>query len=150
MEEDLSKGILDAVDLDSYRAEIKQTMSLILEDQAEYGIDPVPTGGGGGKGEPELDLLSSILASFHDMWGNIDWNNEDQVKKNIAAIPAAVSRDAAYQNAMKNSDKQNAKIESERALRKTVFNMMSDNMELFKQFTDNPSFKNGCLIWFLT
>ena len=41
---------------------------------------------------------------------------------------------------MKNSDKQNARIESERALRRTVMNMMADNMELFKQFNDNPSF----------
>ena len=75
------------------------------------------------------------------MWGNIDWKDEDQVKRHIAGIPAAVSKDVAYQNAMKNSDKQNARIESERALRKAVMNMMSDNMELFKQFNDNPSFK---------
>ena len=87
-----------------------------------------------------MDLLSSILESFHDMWGNINWKDEDQVKKHIAGIPSAVSKDIAYQNAMKNSDKQNARIESERALRRTVMNMMADNMELFKQFNDNPSF----------
>lgn len=141
VEEDLSKGILEAVDLDSYRAEIKQTMSILLEEQAEYAVGPVPTSGGGGVSEPEMDLLSSILESFHDMWGNIDWKDEDQVKRHIAGIPAAVSKDVAYQNAMKNSDKQNARIESERALKKAVMNMMSDNMELFKQFNDNPSFK---------
>ena len=73
--------------------------------------------------------------------GNIDWKDEDQVKRHIAGIPEAVSRDVAYQNAMKNSDKQNARIESERALGKVVMNMMADNMELFKQFNDNPSFK---------
>ena len=141
VEEDLSKGILEAVDLDSYRVEIKQTMSILLEEQDEYAVDPVPTSGGGGVSEPEMDLLSSILESFHDMWGNIDWKDEDQVKSHIAGIPAAVSKDVAYQNAMKNSDKQNARIESERALKKAVMNMMSDNMELFKQFNDNPSFK---------
>jgi type I restriction enzyme R subunit len=74
------------------------------------------------------------------MWGNINWNNEDQVKRHIAGIPAAVSKDKAYQNAMKNSDKQNARIESERALKRAVMNMMADNMELFKQYNDNPSF----------
>ncbi|MDO9566560.1 MAG: DEAD/DEAH box helicase family protein [Candidatus Desulfaltia sp.] len=141
VEEDLSKGILEAVDLDSYRAEIKQTMSILLEEQSEYSVDPVPTNGGGGVSEPEMDLLSSILGSFHDMWGNINWNDEDQVKRHIAGIPAAVSKDVAYQNAMKNSDKQNARIESVRALKKAVMNMMADNMELFKQFNDNPSFK---------
>lgn len=139
-EEDLSKGILDAIDLESYRAEIKQTMAIILEGEDEYSVDPVPTKIGGGAQTPEMDVLSSILESFHDMWGNIDWKDEDQVKKHIAGIPTAVSKDVAYQNAMKNSDKQNARIESERALRKAVMNMMVDNMELFKQFNDNPSF----------
>lgn len=140
-EEDLSKGVLEAIDLDSYRAEVKQTMSILLNEEGEVYIDPVPTGSGGGINEPEMDLLSNILESFHDMWGNIDWNDEDQVKRHIAGIPAAVSKDVAYQNAMKNSDKQNARIESERALGRTVMNMMADNMELFKQFNDNPSFK---------
>ncbi len=141
VEEDLSKGILEAIDLDSYRAEVKQTMSILLEEQPEYEVDPVPTGGGGGAKEPELELLSSILESFHDLWGNIDWKDEDQLKRHIAGIPAAVAKDVAYQNAMRNSDRQNARIESERALQKTVINMMSDNMELFKQFNDNPSFR---------
>ncbi|QNO15919.1 type I restriction endonuclease subunit R [Alkalicella caledoniensis] len=140
-QDDLSKGVLDAVDLDSYRAEIKQTMSIILEEEPEYGVGPVPTSTGGGTQEPEMDLLSNILQSFHDMWGNIDWKDEDQVKRHIAGIPAAVAKDVAYQNAMRNSDKQNARIESERALGRAVINMMSDNMELFKQFNDNPSFK---------
>jgi Type I site-specific restriction-modification system, R (restriction) subunit and related helicases len=139
-EEDLSKGILEAIDLDSYRAEMKQTMSIILEEKAEYAVNPVPTSTGGGISEPEMDLLSSILESFHELWGNIDWKDEDQVKRHIASIPAAVSKDPAYQNAMKNSDKQNARIESERALKRTVINMMTDNLELFKQFNDNPSF----------
>ena len=112
----------------------------MMENQDDYQIEPVPTGIGGSVAEPEMDLLSSILASFHDMWGNIIWGDEDLVKKHISSIPAAVSRDTAYQNAMRNSDKQNARIESERALKKTVLNMMKDNMELFKQFNDNPSF----------
>jgi type I restriction enzyme R subunit len=48
-EEDLSKGILEAIDLDSYRAEIKQTMSIILEGEAEYMLlTHAPTGSGGG------------------------------------------------------------------------------------------------------
>ena len=52
-----------------------------------------------------------------------------------------VSKDKKYQNAMKNSDEQEARTESERALQKVIFAIMADNMELFKQFQDNPSFK---------
>jgi type I restriction enzyme R subunit len=116
-------------------------MSLVLEDDGEYSIDPVPTSAGGGKGEAELDLLSNILSEFNDLFGNIDWKDIDQVKKHIANIPEVVAKDQSYQNAMKNSDKQNAKIEADKALNKAIINMMTDNMEVFKQFNDNPSFK---------
>ena len=139
--DDLSKGILETVDLDSYRAEVRQTMSIVLDDESEYVVNPVPTSAGGGMPEPELDVLTSIIQTFNDMFGNIDWKDVDHVKKNIASIPSVVSKDPAYQNAMKNSDKQNARIESERALNKAMMNIMADNIELFKQFNDNIDFK---------
>ncbi len=56
-------------------------------------------------------------------------------------LPAKVSADRAYQNAMKNSDKQNARIEHDKALERAVIELLSDHTELFKQFSDNPSFK---------
>lgn len=139
-EEDLSQGILDAIDLDSYRIEARETMSIKLEDE-DAEVNPVPAGKVGHIINPEMDLLSVILTDFNDMFGNIDWNDADNVRRQILEIPAMVSRDEKYQNAMKNSDKQNARMESERALQQVIFSIMADNMELFKQFQDNPSFK---------
>lgn len=52
-----------------------------------------------------------------------------------------VAADTAYQNAMKNSDKQNARIEHDRALRDVMVALLADHSELFKQFSDNPGFK---------
>ena len=54
---------------------------------------------------------------------------------------AKVAADKAYQNAMKNSDKQNARIEHDRALQRVILDLLSDHSELFKQFSDNASFK---------
>lgn len=139
-DEDLSQGILDAIDLDSYRAEAKAQMAIQLED-SDSEIDPVPTGGIGSKGDPELDLLSNILSTFNDMFGNIDWKDADNVKRQIEQIPAMVSKDQTYQNAIRNADKQEARTESDRVLQSVITSIMSDNMELFKQYSDNPSFK---------
>lgn len=139
-EDDLSRGILDAIDLDSYRLEAREVMSIKLEDE-DAEVSPVPTGKIGHIVDPEMDLLSSILSAFNDMFGNIDWKDADNVRRQILEIPAMVSKDKRYQNAMKNSDKQEARTESERALQQVIFSIMSDNMELFKQFQDNPSFK---------
>ena len=88
-----------------------------------------------------MDLLSKIIMDFNDMFGNINWNDADNVQRQILAIPEMVSKDKKYQNAMKNSDAQEARTESERALQQVIFSIMADNMELFKQYQDNPSFK---------
>ena len=139
-EEDLSEGILEAIDLDSYRTEAKAQMAIQLSD-ADAEVEPVPTGGIGGKREPELDLLSGILSKFNELFGNIGWEDADNVKLQIARIPAMVSKDQTYQNAMRNADKQEARTESDRVLQNVVIKIMSDNMELFKQFNDNLEFK---------
>ena len=139
-DDDFSEGILDVIDLDSYRLEAQESMSIKLED-ADAEVAPVPAGSAGHIVNPEMDLLSIILNDFNDMFGNIDWKEPDNVRRQIIAIPDMVARDEKYQNAMKNSDKQNARMESERALQQVIFSVMADNMELFKQFQDNPSFK---------
>ncbi len=139
-EDDLSEGILSTIDLDSYRNEAQEAVAIKLENE-DAEIAPVPAGKVGHIVEPELDPLSKIIMDFNDMFGNIQWNDADNVQRQILQIPAMVSRDEKYQNAMKNSDEQEARTESERALQKVIFSIMADNMELFKQFQDNPSFK---------
>lgn len=139
-EDDLSEGIWSTIDLDSYRNEAREVVAIKLEDE-DAEIAPVPAGKVGHIVEPELDPLSKIIMDFNDMFGNIQWNDADNVQRQILQIPAMVSRDEKYQNAMKNSDEQEARTESERALQKVIFSIMADNMELFKQFQDNPSFK---------
>lgn len=52
-----------------------------------------------------------------------------------------MAADPAYQNAMRHSDRQNARIEHDTALARVVMDLMTDHMELFKQFSDNESFK---------
>ena len=139
-DDDFSEGILDVIDLDSYRLEAPECMSIKLED-ADSEVPLVPAGKTGHIVNPEMDLLSIILNDFNDMFGNINWNDADNVRRQILEIPDMVAKDERYQNAMKNSDEQNARMESERALQQVIFAIMADNMELFKQFQDNPSFK---------
>jgi len=140
-EDDLSKGILETVDMDSYRVQVTETLQLALNDQ-DAEIGPVPIGGGGGKPEPEIDTLSNILKEFNELFGAIAWTDTDRIRQVIAVeIPAKVAADKAYQNAIKNSDKAAARLEHDRALQKAVIAMLSDHTELFKQFSDNPSFK---------
>jgi type I restriction enzyme R subunit len=140
-EDDLSKGILEAIDMDSYRVEKQAVRDIQLPDE-DAEIDPVPTDGGGLKPDPEMDRLSNIVREFNDRWGNIEWKDQDKIHQVISEeLPAKVAADQAYQNAMANSDVQNARIEHDKALGRAMTDLLADHTELFKQFSDNESFR---------
>lgn len=140
-EEDLSKGILESIDMDSYRIEKHAAMQIQLADENAE-IEPVPTGGGGIGAEAELDKLSNIVKAFNDQFGNIPWADSDRVNKLITEdIPAKVDADPAYQNAKKQGDKSKARIEHDAALGRVILGLLNDDTELFKQWSDNAGFK---------
>lgn len=125
----------------SYRVEKQSVVKIQLPDQ-DAEIEPVPTTGGGRKPEPELDRLSNIVKTFNDQFGQVPWTDSDRVHRLITQdIPAQVSADAAYQNARDNSDRQNARIEHDKALARVMTAVLKDDTELFKQFSDNESFR---------
>jgi type I restriction enzyme R subunit len=126
--------------MDSYRAEKKATLAIALPD-ADAEIEPVPTSGGGRKAAPEMDKLSNIIKAFNDQFGGL-FNDPKAVEKRIMdVIPPKVSADPAYQNARQNSDRQNARIEHDKALKRVITAMFKDDAQLFKQFQDNDSFR---------
>jgi type I restriction enzyme R subunit len=140
-EPDLARGILESVDMDSYRVEVQAAMAIGLTDE-DAEIEPVPMSAGGRAPEPELDRLSNILKSFNDLFGNTEWTDKDRVNRLVTEeIPAKVAADPAYQNAIKNSDKQNARIEHDSALRRVMNGILQDDAELFKKFSDDEGFK---------
>ncbi len=141
VEPDLARGILETIDMDSYRVEKQAAQKLVLADE-DAEIGPVPTGGGGHAPEPEIDHLSNILAAFNQHFGNIDWTNADRVEQLITRdIPALIATDPAYQNARQNSDRQNARIEHDKALARAMIAVLKDDTELYKQYADNESFR---------
>lgn len=141
-DEDLSAGILENIDLESYRAEKLNAMKIVLDDE-DGTLEPVPADGGGFRTDPELERLSAIVRSFNDHFGNIDWNDADRVERFITEeIPRLVAEDEAYQNAQVNDDPVNARVESDRALSQVMLRLIADDTQLFKEFQDNSSFKH--------
>jgi type I restriction enzyme, R subunit len=140
-EQDLSRGILETIDMESYRVEVWENLKIMLLDE-DATINPVPTATTGGRPEPELDRLSNIIKSFNDQFGNIEWQDPDKIRHLITEeLPARVAADPAYQNAMAQGDRQNARLEHDRALQGIITGMVADHTELFKQFMDNDAFK---------
>jgi len=106
-EQDLSRGILEAIDMDSYRVEKKAVMKIALAD-TDAEIEPVPTDAHGHKPEPELDRLSNILKAFNDQFATL-FTDSDRVAKRIRDdIAPKVAADTAYQNAKENTPTRHA------------------------------------------
>ena len=57
-------------------------------------------------------------------------------------MPDRAKEDEAYQNAKMNSDRQNARIEHDAALRHQVTAILRDSTELYKKYTEDPDFQN--------
>ena len=138
-EEDLAKGILDAIDMDSYRVEKKTLMNIALAD-IEAEIAPLPTQAGGGKSEPELDRLSSIIQGFNDQFGTLFSDGDRVVRKLKQDILPVVEADSTFRNATKNTP-HNARTAHDQALSKAMQTMMTDDMQIYKAFVENESFR---------
>ncbi len=138
-EEDLAKGILEAIDMDSYRVEKKESMKIALADE-DAEIEPLPTDAAGRRPEPELDKLSSILHNFNEQFGTL-FTDADRVAKRIRDdIAPQVAADAAYQNAKENTP-HTARMAHDQALGKVMQLLLKDDTQVYKQFVENESFK---------
>lgn len=149
-EEDLAKGILEAIDMDSYRVEKTAAMKIALaDDDAE--IEPVPTDATGRKSEPDLDRLSNILKSFNEQFGTL-FTDTDRVAKRIREdIAPKVAADTAYQNAKENTP-HTARMAHDQALAKVMQHLLKDDTQVYKQFVENESFKRfvGDMVYAIT
>ena len=149
-EEDLAKGILEAIDMDSYRVEKKAVMKIALAD-ADAEIAPVPTDVASHKSEPELDRLSNILKTFNEHFGTL-FTDTDRVAKRIRDdIAPKVAADAAYQNAKENTP-HTARMAHDQALGKVMQHLLKDDTQVYKQFVENDSFRRfvGDMVYQIT
>ncbi|MCW2312729.1 type I restriction endonuclease subunit R [Rhodoferax antarcticus] len=148
-ENDLAKGIIDAIDMSSYRADKQAMMKIALAD-ADAEIDPAQEGTGR-RPQPELDRLSNILKTFNDNFGTL-FTDADRVAKRIREdIAPKVAADAAYQNAKENTP-HTARMAHDQALGREMQILLRDDTQIYKQFVENESFKRfvGDMVFAMT
>jgi len=138
-EEDLAQGILEAIDMDSYRVEKREAMKIALTDQ-DAEIDPVPTDTGSRKPEAEFDRLSNILKAFNEQFGTL-FDDSDRIARRIREdIAPKVAADSAFRNARENTP-HTARIAHNQALGKVMQLLLKDDTQVYKQFVENNSFR---------
>jgi type I restriction enzyme R subunit len=133
--------VLEAIDMDSYRVEVEAAMEIALTD-ADAEIEPVPTGAGGGRLEPDVDQLSSVIRDFNERFGAIEFRDQDRVTRFLfEELPERIGANGRVQNALRNSDDQNARIEHNRAVDDELLGSLSDHTDLYALYNTDKSFK---------
>lgn len=142
-DEDLAQGILDNIDMDSYRLQKEGEFNIQMQQGDE--LKPIPSDMRGGAAEPEMEYLSNIVKAFNDKFGTT-FTNEDKVKKMTADLMQDVKDDkAAMDNinaSLNKNDIQNAQITFTDILKEKMINHIDSNFEVFKEYNDNPEFKS--------
>jgi type I restriction enzyme R subunit len=149
-EEDLAKGIIDTIDMDSYRVDKQAAMKIALADN-DAAIDPGTGEGGGFKSQPELEPLSKILKTFNETFGTLFTDSDRVVKKIREEVAPRVQANAAYQNAKQNTP-HTARMAHDQALGMAMQILLKDDTQIYKQFVQNESFKRfvGDMVYALT
>ena len=138
IDEDLAKGILDNIDMESYRLQKEGEFNISLQQGDE--LKPMPTELRGVVKEPEMEYLSRIVKEFNDRFGTA-FTNEDKVRKMTHDLMHDVANDPEFVSSFNHSDEQNARITFEDVLKRKLIDHIETNFEVFKEYNDNPEFR---------
>lgn len=131
---DLAQGILDNIDMDSYRLQLEATTNIGMEQGED--LKPIPTDMRGGSSEPEIDRLSNILQTFNDRYGT-QFEDADKVRRMAEDIVNDVARNQDMVSSLKYSDEQNARITSDKIAQEELLKHVTTNFDFYKLITDN-------------
>ena len=135
---DLAKGVLDNIDMDSYRLQLESTTNVVLEQGED--LKPIPTDMRGGVSEPEIDKLSNILQTFNDRYGT-EFEDADKVRQMAENIATDVAKNKELISSIQHSDDQNARITSDKIVGEELLKHITTNFDLYKLYSDNKEFK---------
>ena len=131
---DLAQGILDNIDMDSYRLQLEAKTNIAMEQGED--LQPIPTEMRGGTSEAEIDRLSNILQTFNDRYGT-QFEDADKVRQMTENIANNVAKNEDLKNSMKYSDEQNARITSDKIVKKEFHKHINSSFNLYKLYSDN-------------
>lgn len=102
---------------------------------------PIPIGTGGGKPEPDMDLLSNIIKDFHELYG-LGLEHPEEAQSQIKELPARIATSVDFANAVRNGDKQVAQITFNDDIINIVAAMLEEKTEFVQTYFANPDFQN--------
>lgn len=135
--DDLTKGLIESVDFDAYRLQKQEERNIRLQD-VDSEIEPVPTSSFSVVMEEEIQYLSVIESEFNELFGNIDWQDSELVRKQVEELTDRVKNNDDVRNAMLRNDEATAYQNCDESTQNEVTQMTLTHTELMQHyFTDH-------------
>lgn len=138
--DDLTKGLLEAVDFDAYRLQKQEERSIQLKN-VDGEVEPVPAGSRAGLIEEDMQRLSEIESSFNELFGNIAWTDSELVRRQIDELTERVKDDIDVRNAMLRNDEATANQNCDESTHSAVIDLAQTHTELMQHYFRNTDFQ---------
>ena len=89
-----------------------------------------------------VDQLSSVIRDFNERFGATEFRDQDRVTRFLfEELPEKIGANGRVQNALRNSDNQNARIEHDRAVDDELLGSLADHTDLYALYNTDKAFK---------
>lgn len=138
--DDLTKGLIESVDFDAYRLQKQEERNIQLQN-VDSEIEPVPTSSFSGVMEEDMQNLSVIESEFNELFGNIDWQDSELVRKQVEELTERVKNNDDVRNAMLRNDEATANQNCDESTQNEVTQMTLTHTELMQHYFTNHDFQ---------
>ncbi|EAJ0879198.1 type I restriction endonuclease subunit R [Campylobacter upsaliensis] len=134
--EDLAKGILNNVDLNSIRIILESKKDISLSSNGE--ITP-SSADGSSKKEVELERLSNIVREFNTKFGSVDFGTNEKIAKELMDLKDDIAKEQIFRDSL--GDEQNARRLFADIFKIQYLQFFKRNKDFFTQLDNKEEFK---------
>ncbi|EOJ2740801.1 type I restriction endonuclease subunit R [Campylobacter upsaliensis] len=135
--EDLAKGILNNVDLNSIRIILESKKDIELEED-KGGVKP-SSADGSSKKEVELERLSNIVREFNTKFGSVDFGTNEKIAKELMDLKDDIAKEQTFRDSL--GDEQNARRLFADIFKIQYLQFFKRNKDFFTQLDNKEEFK---------
>lgn len=135
--EDLAKGIVNNVDLESIRIILTDTKDIELEE-GKGGVKPSGADGSSKK-EVEFERLLNIIKAFNDKFGNVEFGADEKIAKELMDLKDDIAKEQTFRDSL--GDEQNARKLFADIFKNKYLQFFKRNKDFFTQLDNKEEFK---------
>lgn len=135
--EDLVKGILNNVDLNSIRIILESKKDIELEED-KGGVKP-SSADGSSKKEVELERLLNIVREFNTKFGSVDFGTNEKIAKELMDLKDDIAKEQTFRDSL--GDEQNARRLFADIFKNQYLQFFKRNKDFFTQLDNKEEFK---------